>query len=65
MLPKLLDIKIQEVRNMDIEIDEESVKIEADGSKVEIKGILSKKHAIILVSLILAILGIKEFNIPI
>ena len=50
---------------MDIEIDEESVKIEADGSKVEIKGILSKKHAIILVSLILAILGIKEFNIPI
>tara|TARA_R110001599_G_scaffold198853_1_gene395678 strand:+ start:92 stop:244 length:153 start_codon:yes stop_codon:yes gene_type:complete len=50
---------------MDIEIDEESVKIEADGSKVEIKGILSKKHAIILVSLVLAILGIKEFNIPI
>ena len=50
---------------MDIEIDEESVKIEADGSKVEIKGILSKKHAIILVSLILAILGIQEFHIPI
>ena len=50
---------------MDIEIDEESVKIEADGSTVEIKGILSKKHAIILVSLIIGILGINEFNIPI
>jgi|TARA_R110001592_G_scaffold318647_2_gene595870 hypothetical protein len=52
------------VIDMDIEIDEESVKIEADGSKVEIKGILSKRHALILVSLILAILGIKEFDIP-
>ena len=50
---------------MDIDIEEESVKIEADGSKVEIKGILSKKHAIILVGLILGLLGIKEFNIPI
>jgi len=50
---------------MDIDITEEKVVIEADGSKVEIKGILSKKHAIILVSLILAILGIKEFNIPV
>ena len=49
---------------MDIEIDEESVKIDADGSKVEIKGILSKKHAVILFSLIIGILGIKEFNIP-
>ena len=50
---------------LDIEIEEESVKIEADGTKVEIKGILSKKHFFILVSLTLAILGIKEFNIPI
>jgi len=49
---------------MDIEIDEESVKIEADGSKVQIKGILTKKHAIILVSLIISILGISEFDIP-
>jgi hypothetical protein len=51
--------------NLDIDIEPEKVTIEADGSKVEIKGILSKKHAVILVSLILAILGIKEFNIPI
>jgi hypothetical protein len=50
---------------MDIEIDEESVTIEADGSKVIVSGILSKKHAVILVGLVLAILGIKEFNIPI
>jgi|TARA_R110000787_G_scaffold106510_1_gene214179 hypothetical protein len=49
---------------LDIEIDPESVKIEADGSTVEIKGILSKKHALLLISLILGILGIKEFNIP-
>tara|TARA_R110000824_G_scaffold393804_2_gene593187 strand:- start:352 stop:504 length:153 start_codon:yes stop_codon:yes gene_type:complete len=49
---------------LDIEIDEESVKIEADGSKVEIKGILTKKHAILLIGLILGILGIKEFHIP-
>ena len=49
---------------MDIEIDEESVKIEADGSTVEIKGILTKKHALLLIGLILAILGINEFNIP-
>ena len=49
---------------MDIEIDEESVKIEADGSTVEIKGILTKKHAIILISLIFGLLGIREFNIP-
>ena len=47
---------------MDIEIDEESVKIEADGSKVEIKGILTKKHAVILISLILGILGVSEFD---
>ena len=50
---------------VDIDISEEKVIIEADGSKVEIKGILSKKHAVILVGLILAILGINEFNIPI
>ena len=49
---------------MDIEIDEESVKIEADGSKVEIKGILTKKHALLLISLILVSLGISEFQIP-
>ena len=50
---------------MDIEIEPESVTIEADGSKVTVSGILSKKHAVILVGLVLAILGVKEFNIPI
>ena len=50
---------------MDIDISEEKVVIEADGTKVEIKGIISKKHFFIVVSLTLAILGIKEFDIPI
>tara|TARA_R110000751_G_scaffold291199_2_gene398060 strand:+ start:524 stop:688 length:165 start_codon:yes stop_codon:yes gene_type:complete len=51
--------------NLDIDIEPEKVTIEADGSKVTVSGILSKKHALILVSLILAILGIKEFDIPV
>ncbi len=51
--------------NLDIDIEPEKVTIEADGSKVTVSGILSKKHAVILVSLILAILGIKEFDIPV
>ena len=50
---------------MDIEIEEDKVVIESGDTKVQIKGVLSKKHGIILVSLILAILGIKEFDIPI
>ena len=50
---------------MDIEIEEDKVVIESGDTKVQIKGVLSKKHGIILVSLILAILGIKEFDIPV
>ena len=50
---------------MDIEIEPESITIEEGETKIQISGILSKKHAIILVGLILALLGIKEFNIPI
>ena len=50
---------------MDIEIEEDKVIIESGDTKVQIKGVLSKKHGIILVSLILAILGIKEFDIPV
>ena len=53
------------VIQVDIEIEEDKVVIESGETKVQIKGILSKKHAVILVSAILAILGIKEFNIPI
>ena len=49
---------------MDIEIEEDKVIIESGETKLQIKGIISKKHGIILVSLILAILGIKEFDIP-
>tara|TARA_R110002073_G_scaffold553_1_gene4607 strand:+ start:148 stop:300 length:153 start_codon:yes stop_codon:yes gene_type:complete len=50
---------------MDIEIEEDKVIIESGDTKIQVKGVLSKKHGIILVSLILAILGIKEFHIPI
>ena len=50
---------------MDIEIEEDKVIIESGDTKIQVKGVLSKKHGIILVSLILAILGIKEFDIPI
>ena len=49
---------------MDIEIEEDKVIIESGDTKISVSGILGKKHAIILVSLILAILGIKEFDIP-
>jgi hypothetical protein len=54
-----------EVIQVDIEIDEDKVVIESGETKIQVKGILSKKHAIILVSLVMAILGINEFNIPI
>ena len=50
---------------MDIEIEEDKVIIESGDTKILVSGILSKKHAIILVGLVMAILGIKEFNIPI
>ena len=50
---------------MDIDIEEEKIVIQSGETKIQVKGILSKKHALILVSLILAILGIKEFNIPV
>jgi len=50
---------------VDIEIEEDKVIIESGDTKVQLQGVLSKKHAIILVSLTVAILGIKEFNIPI
>ena len=54
-----------EVIQVDIEIDEEKVIIQDGDTKLQITGVLSKKHAIILVSLIIAILGLKEFTIPI
>ena len=50
---------------MDIEIEEDKITIEEGDTKISLQGVLSKKHAIILVGLILALLGIKEFDIPI
>ena len=49
---------------MDIEIEEDKITIEEGDTKISLQGVLSKKHAIILVGLILALLGIKEFDIP-
>ena len=40
-----------------IEISEEEVKLQFGGTKLTISGILSKRHAQILISLILAMLG--------
>lgn len=51
--------------NLDIDIEEDKVIIESGDTKISVSGILSRKHAIILVGLVMAILGIKEFNIPI
>tara|TARA_R110000824_G_C15180082_1_gene673685 strand:- start:1143 stop:1295 length:153 start_codon:yes stop_codon:yes gene_type:complete len=49
---------------LDIEIEEDKITIEEGDTKISLQGVLSKKHAIILVGLILALLGIKEFDIP-
>lgn len=40
-----------------IEISEEEVKLQFGGTKLTISGILSKRHAQILIALILAMLG--------
>ena len=40
-----------------IEISEEEVKLQFGGTKLTISGILSKRHAQILIALILALLG--------
>ena len=50
---------------MDIDIEEDKIIIKDGDTSLSIKGVLSRKHAIILVSLIVGILGIKEFDIPI
>lgn len=50
---------------MDIDIEEDKVIFQDGDTKILIKGVLSRKHVFILVSLIIGILGIKEFDIPI
>ena len=50
---------------MDIEIEEDEIIIQDGETTLSIKGVLSRKHAIILVGLIIGILGIKDFDIPI
>ena len=53
------------VIQVDIDIEEDKIIIQDGDTSLSIKGVLSKKHAIILVGLIIAILGIKDFNIPV
>jgi len=52
-----------EVIQVDIDIEEDKIVIQDGDTKLSLQGVLSKKHAIILVSLILALLGVKEFQI--
>lgn len=54
-----------EVINLDIDIKEDEIIIQDGSTKLSLQGVISKKHAIILVGLILAILGIQEFSIPV
>ena len=48
---------------MDIEIEDESIEITDGETRLKLTGVLSHRHAVILVGLILGILGLKEFAI--
>ena len=50
---------------VDIDIEEDKIIIQDGETTLSIKGVLSRKHAIILVGLIIGILGIKDFDITI
>ena len=50
---------------MDIDIEEDKIIIQDGETTLSIKGVISRKYAIILVGLIIGILGIKDFDIPI
>lgn len=47
---------------MDIDIEEDKIVIQDGDTKLSLEGVLSKKHAIMLIGLVLAILGINEFD---
>lgn len=46
---------------MDIDIEEEKIKIETDDIKLSVKGRISEKWIIIAVSLILSVFGLDNF----
>lgn len=48
---------------VEIEIEEESIEITDGETRLKLTGVLSHRHAVILVGLVLGILGLKEFAI--
>ena len=46
---------------VDIEIEPESIEITDGQTRLKLTGVLSHRHAVLLVGLVLGILGIKEF----
>ena len=48
---------------VEIEIEDESIEITDGETRLKLTGVLSHRHAILLVGLILGILGLKEFAI--
>ena len=47
---------------MDIDIEEDKIVIQDGNTKLSLQGVLSKKHALLLITLILGLLGISEFD---
>ena len=47
---------------VDIEIEEDRITIEDGSTKLSLQGVISRRHAVMLVGLILALLGIYEFD---
>lgn len=47
---------------MDIDIEEDKIVIQDGDTKLSLQGVLSKKHALLLITLILGLLGISEFD---
>ena len=47
---------------MDIDIEEDKIVIQDGNTKLSLEGVLSKKHALLLITLILGLLGISEFD---
>ena len=48
---------------VDIEIEPEAIEITDGDTRLKLTGVLSSRHAVILVGLVLGILGRKEFAI--
>jgi len=48
---------------VDIEIEPESIEITDGDTRLKLTGVLSHRHAVLLLGLVLGILGLKEFAI--